>query len=105
MDEAIIITSDLIFVEFFDSICNMGPFWRKIMIRAFNDLKASPNIQIQPFAREIFCSALDFYKMRLDKSYSFTDCVAIVMIKNAGINEVLTTDHHFEQEGFAALLR
>jgi len=41
---------------------------------------------------------------RLDKSYSFVDCASMVICKERGIEEVLTADHDFEQEGFRILL-
>jgi hypothetical protein len=40
-----------------------------------------------------------------DKSYSLCDAVSFVLMRRHGLTEALTTDHHFEQEGFARLLR
>jgi predicted nucleic acid-binding protein len=42
---------------------------------------------------------------RLDKSYSLCDAVSFVLMRERKINEALTTDHHFEQEGFVRLLK
>ena len=33
-----------------------------------------------------------------------TDCMSMVICRNEKIDEVLTADHDFEQEGFAILL-
>jgi predicted nucleic acid-binding protein len=41
---------------------------------------------------------------RSDKSYSLCDAVSFLLTRERGINEALTTDHHFEQEGFTRLL-
>jgi predicted nucleic acid-binding protein len=33
------------------------------------------------------------------------DCYSMVVMRQRGISVALTTDHHFEQEGFIALMR
>jgi predicted nucleic acid-binding protein len=48
---------------------------------------------------------LDRYERRPDKSYSLTDCISMVVMEEEGINEVLSNDHHFEQEGFTILFK
>ncbi len=41
----------------------------------------------------------------MDKTYSLCDAVSFVLMRLEGITEALTTDHHFEQEGFVRLLK
>lgn len=55
-------------------------------------------------SREIFKTATAFYTSRIDKSYSGTDCVSMVVMLQRGIASVLTSDAHFQQEKFVALL-
>jgi predicted nucleic acid-binding protein len=52
----------------------------------------------------LFISGLTLYEARLDKSYSLTDCVSMVVMQQEEIQEVLTHDKHFAQEGFTILL-
>jgi len=40
---------------------------------------------------------------RLDKSYSLCDAVSFLIMRQYNTVEALTTDRHFEQEGFARL--
>jgi predicted nucleic acid-binding protein len=48
--------------------------------------------------------AMKLLEERLDKTYSLCDAVSFVLMRERGILEALTTDKHFEQEGFVRLL-
>ena len=39
-----------------------------------------------------------------DKTYSLCDAVSFVLMRGRGMTDALTTDRHFEQEGFRRLL-
>jgi predicted nucleic acid-binding protein len=41
---------------------------------------------------------------RQDKTYTLCDAVSFVLMRKRQITEALTTDRHFEQEGFRRLL-
>lgn len=44
-------------------------------------------------------------KSREDKSWSLVDATSFVVMQQLGLQEALTTDHHFEQAGFIRLLK
>ena len=48
---------------------------------------------------------LSLHVARMDKSWSLTDCISFYLMRERGITQALTTDHHFTQAGFEALLR
>ena len=48
--------------------------------------------------------AIDLYEQRPDKTYSLTDCISMIICRDRGITDVLTSDKDFEQEGFTRLL-
>ena len=46
-----------------------------------------------------------FFLKHPDQSWSFTDCLSFLVMKEQRIHEALTTDDHFQQAGFRALLK
>ena len=50
-------------------------------------------------------AALDLPSRRIDKGYSLCDAVSFLQMREIDIIEALTTDRHFEQEGFIRLLK
>lgn len=49
--------------------------------------------------------SMELLQTRLDKAWSLCDAVSLILMERRGITDALTTDHHFEQAGFRALLR
>jgi predicted nucleic acid-binding protein len=41
-----------------------------------------------------------FEQFNTDKQWSFTDCTSYIVMKERGITEAFTFDHHFSQMGF-----
>lgn len=65
------------------------------------DLADNPDIVDQQLQR----IAVQLLFARLDKTYSLCDAVSFVIMKERNIQQALTTDRHFEQEGFHRLLK
>jgi predicted nucleic acid-binding protein len=53
---------------------------------------------------ERFQETMRFFLKRHDKLRSFTDCFSFVVMRELAIKDALTTDAHFRQAGFNALL-
>lgn len=49
-------------------------------------------------------AAVRLLQARPDKGYSLCDAVSFLLMQDRGLSDALTTDHHFEQEGFRRLL-
>ncbi len=64
----------------------------------------SRNAQVLPVTAGLLTRALALYSERPDKTWGLVDCASFVVMADAGITEVFTTDRHFEQAGFKCLL-
>ena len=56
-------------------------------------------------SEELYEKGLNLFVKRPDKEWGLTDCISFVVIQERGITEALTTDTHFQQAGFLALMR
>ncbi|MCG9884130.1 MAG: PIN domain-containing protein [Cyanobacteria bacterium] len=70
-----------------------------------DSLLNTPKIEVIWVNEPLTRSAIELLKNRPDKTYSLCDAVSFVVMQQRGINQALTTDKHFSQEGFTALLR
>jgi predicted nucleic acid-binding protein len=61
-------------------------------------------VTVLPQSRDSFLAGLRLYELRLDKAYSLTDCISMEIMRREKLDEVLTHDEHFSQEGFRPLL-
>jgi predicted nucleic acid-binding protein len=68
------------------------------------DLVGSPDIETVWVDIALHREAMDLLLTRQDKTYSLCDAVSFVLMRQRHLTEALTTDHHFEQEGFQRLL-
>ncbi len=68
-------------------------------------LRADANTTVIRASRELVDSGIDLFSRREDKEWSLTDCISFVVMREHGITEALTGDHHFEQAGFIIPLK
>lgn len=68
------------------------------------DLAANPDIETIWIDESLHEQAMTLLHHRLDKAYSLCDAVSFILMRERSIQEALTTDRHFAQEGFRKLL-
>jgi len=68
-------------------------------------IRATARITVVPLGSSLMERGLQRMGERADKDWSLTDCVSFVVMEDHAITEALTGDRHFEQAGFAALLK
>ena len=67
-------------------------------------LPLHPLVEIVWVDQRLHEQALALLEARPDKNHSLCDAVSFALMKERGLLEALTTDHHFQQEGFRRLL-
>jgi predicted nucleic acid-binding protein len=77
---------------------------RASAIEVYRRCQVDGTIELVPFESGQVESALQLYQTRKDKSWSLTDCHSFIVMRERGLTEALTTDRHFLQAGFRALL-
>jgi predicted nucleic acid-binding protein len=78
--------------------------FRPAAIRLIEQFLASPQIEVVYMTPELFAAAIALYKQMDDKQWSLVDCVSFVVMRERSIAAALTSDRHFIQAGFQALL-
>ena len=98
-----LVTTDEVLTEFLNFYSSYNPQMRQNAVNRIDNILNNKMVQVIPQKRESFMAGLTLYKQRLDKGYSLTDCISMVTMRQLEINEVLTHDKHFRQEGFIIL--
>lgn len=104
LDRFQIVTTDEVLLEVLNSLSRTTHL-RRAALKQYYAIRDNPNVLVLGQSRDSFLKGLGLFEEREDKSYSLTDCIAMSAMKEFGIQEVLTNDHHFEQEGFVVLMR
>lgn len=68
-------------------------------------LRDAPGIYVLPPSEELCDAGVRFFVSRPDKTWSLTDCISFAVMRDRGMTQALSSDHHFEQAGFEILLK
>jgi len=98
-----IVTTDEVLVEYLNGLSKAGRTARQHATATVHRIRNNPKAIVLPQTRADFDAALALYESRLDKDYSLTDCRSMEAMRSLGVSEVLSNDHHFNQEGFKVL--
>lgn len=98
-----LITTRAVCLEIGDALAKSR--FRPAAIAFLDALERSASVEIIPASEELCASAFELYRQRPDKEWGLTDCFAFVVMRQRGLTDALTSDEHFEQAGFKALLR
>jgi uncharacterized protein len=78
---------------------------RTQVIAMMNGLKSSRFVRIVHVHETLDAQAWELLSNRQDKTWSLVDCSSFAVMQREGLTDALTTDHHFGQAGFVALLK
>ena len=100
-----LVTTEEVLTEVLTGLSNYGSELRNQAVGMVRDILASPEVRVIQQTHETFLEGVSRYDERSDKTYSLQDCISMNLMDAEGITEVLTSDHHFEQEGFTILMK
>ncbi len=99
----VLLTHSYVIVEFVP-LCQVRGLNRATSLAFASALLDSPDVGVVWVDESLHRTGVALLQARLDKTYSLCDAVSFVLMRQRGITEALTTDHHFDQEGFRRLL-
>jgi predicted nucleic acid-binding protein len=102
-DATRLVTTRAVIIEIGNALAKQ-PF-RTAATDLIESLEQDPDAQIIPVSDELCKRAFDLYRERSDKEWGLTDCISFVVMHDKGLSVALTTDRHFQQAGFQALMR
>jgi predicted nucleic acid-binding protein len=73
---------------------------RPVAIRFWERTTQDPQVTVVPLTADLVQGAMDLFRQRDDKTWSFTDCVSFEIMRRRGIVMALSADRHFRQAGF-----
>ncbi len=97
-----VVTSGWVLLELADHLCDVQN--RHLFPKLLHALKGDSRYEIVPVDQALLEEAITLYNNRPDKEWSLTDCTSFVIMRQRGLIDALTADHHFVQAGFRALL-
>jgi uncharacterized protein len=98
------VTTDAVLWETLSFYSRFSPAIRVGVAQTLEALYNEPHIDIITGGRNWLIASTEFYRKRKDKAWSGVDCFSMLVMESKGIRDVLTTDHHFRQAGFNALM-
>jgi uncharacterized protein len=98
-----IVTSEWVLTEFGNAYSD--PRDRPDFVSLYRTLTKHPRVKIVPADSQLFQRAINLFADRPDKAWSLVDCLSFLIMRDEGLTDSLTGDHHFEQAGFTALLK
>lgn len=105
LEDVRLVTTDEVLVEFATHLRVRDRRLREIAAQWVRVILADPEVVVVAQSRDSLLAGLKLYEDRPDKLYSFTDCISMQTMKERHIEEALTHDRHFSQEGFQAVFR
>ncbi|MEH1792939.1 MULTISPECIES: type II toxin-antitoxin system VapC family toxin [unclassified Nostoc] len=97
------LTHSYVLAEFI-ALSQVRRFPRTAALQFIIDLLENPDIEMVWIDELLHREAVKLLMARQDKTYSLCDAVSFVLMRQRGFTQALTTDRHFEQEGFRRLL-
>ena len=97
-----VVTTRAVLVEIGNALARED--YRPAAVAYLEALERDPAVEIVSLTDERYLEAFALYRSRMDKGWGLADCISFVVMTERGLTDALTTDRHFVQAGFNALL-
>lgn len=97
------LTTEWILTEVADAFS--APHARRQFLRLLELVAESPDTIVVPCTHALFERGVKLFAERMDKEWPLTDCISFEVMREHGVADALTGDHHFTQAGFNVLLK
>jgi predicted nucleic acid-binding protein len=94
-----IVTTEAVLLETINTFSK--PNWRPHVIALIDHIRTRDDIEI---VYKTWHHGWDLFIGRSDKSWSLTDCLSFLVMRERELTDALASDSHFRQAGFQALL-
>jgi len=99
----VVVTTNLVLAELANSLARTGA--RSQATSFIREILREPRARVIHVEASLFLMGLKRYEDCTDKGWGLVDCVSFELMRQEGIQNAFTSDHHFEQAGFHCLLR
>lgn len=97
-----LLVTDAILLEVGNALAQQ---FRQEAVAIIEQFLNAPEVEVIHLTPDQFTAAFSLYKKYTDKEWGLVDCISFVVMRERGIQEALTFDHHFVQAGFTALMK
>ncbi len=82
----------------------LSTFNRVAAVQFIEQCYLADNMRVVSVDTPLLLRALRLYEARPDKTWGLTDCISLVVMQDQDLTHALTSDKHFVQAGYRALL-
>jgi len=93
--------TEAIFVEVGNAL---SAFNRSGAVQFIQQCDRTENIKVVSVHTELLIQSLALYQSRSDKTWGLTDCISFTVMQQQNLIDAVTSDRHFIQAGFRALM-
>lgn len=99
------VTTDGVFSEVLARTTQFGHDARNQGLRLYDNANADPSVTIVHIDAMLFARGIDLYRSNSESRLSLQDCIAIVVMRDLAITDILTGGSEFAAHGFNVLMQ
>jgi len=99
----LLVTTQLVLVRISNALSRQQH--QQAAISLLESINTDPNVETIPLSESIYHDAYKLSFNDANKRWDMVDSISFVVMRERGIKDALTTNPHFQQMGYCALLR